>query len=232
MSTTDNLSVAIITCSVRPERLNPLITDHIAQLLQSYVASQSPSPSTSIAIHHIDLAAAPYSSLFTSFTASEPAIPAAVAADDPSRYKLESTRTWSAEVTKHDAFIFVTPQYNWGYPASVKHAIDLLYHEWKGKGAWVISYGGHGGGKARAQLEQVLQAIKMQVLDLSSGAESVEGRAPVSGVEITIDVREGLKSIAQGKLSGPILEGWKAAGVDEALTTAFQKYLEILLAKK
>ena len=45
-------------------------------------------------------------------------------------------------------------QYNWGYPASLKNALDYLYHEWTGKPAGIISYGGHGGGKAAAQLLQ------------------------------------------------------------------------------
>lgn len=46
-------------------------------------------------------------------------------------------------------------QYNWGYPAALKNAIDYLYHEWKGKPAAIVSYGTRGGGKAAAQLQQV-----------------------------------------------------------------------------
>ena len=46
-------------------------------------------------------------------------------------------------------------QYNWGYPAALKNALDFLYKEWHNKPAGIISYGGHGGGKAAAQLQQV-----------------------------------------------------------------------------
>lgn len=46
-------------------------------------------------------------------------------------------------------------QYNWGYPAALKNALDYLYHEWLGKPAVIITYGTRGGGKAAAQLQQV-----------------------------------------------------------------------------
>src|ERR1700710_183624 len=37
------------------------------------------------------------------------------------------------KVKKADGIIIVTPEYNGGYPASLKNAIDLLYPEWKRK---------------------------------------------------------------------------------------------------
>ena len=46
-------------------------------------------------------------------------------------------------------------QYNWGYPAALKNAVDYLYHSWNGKPAMIVSYGSHGGGKGAAQLKQV-----------------------------------------------------------------------------
>src|SRR5689334_2796123 len=36
-------------------------------------------------------------------------------------------------ITKADGVLIVTPEYNGGYPASLKNAIDLLYAEWKRK---------------------------------------------------------------------------------------------------
>ncbi|TVY34495.1 NAD(P)H-dependent FMN reductase [Lachnellula subtilissima] len=94
---------------------------------------------------------------------NESAIPAQT--KDPSAYTQPHTRAWSAEISKHQAFIFVLPQYNWGYPAVLKNALDYLFHEWSGKPAMVVSYGGHGGGKAAEQLKQVLQALKMRVVE-------------------------------------------------------------------
>lgn len=78
-----------------------------------------------------------------------------------SGYVRPHTQAWSLEIQKYQAFIFVTPQYNWGYPAAIKNAIDYLYNEWKGKPAMIVSYGGHGGGKAAAQLNQVLCGVHM-----------------------------------------------------------------------
>lgn len=51
----------------------------------------------------------------------------------------------------------------------IKNAIDYLYHEWAGKPAMIVSYGGHGGGKAAAQLKQVLEAVRMKPSSLMPG---------------------------------------------------------------
>lgn len=59
-------------------------------------------------------------------------------------------------------FVFVTPQYNWGYPAALKNALDHLYAEWAGKPAVIVSYGGHGGVRCAEQLRQVLTGLKMK----------------------------------------------------------------------
>jgi NAD(P)H-dependent FMN reductase len=40
---------------------------------------------------------------------------------------------YAARVTKADGIIIVTPEYNGGYPASLKNAIDVLYKEWHRK---------------------------------------------------------------------------------------------------
>lgn len=92
-----------------------------------------------------------------------PEVPSQV--KDPNDYSHDYARTWSAEVRSHSAFIFVMPQYNWGYPAVIKNAIDYLFHEWKGKPAMIVSYGGHGGGKGAAQLRQVLDGVRIRTAE-------------------------------------------------------------------
>jgi NAD(P)H-dependent FMN reductase len=77
-------------------------------------------------------------------------------------YIHDHTRAWSRRVSEGDAFVFVTPQYNWGYPAALKNALDHLYQEWAGKPAVIVTYGGHGGGKCAEQLLQVVQGLKMR----------------------------------------------------------------------
>jgi NAD(P)H-dependent FMN reductase len=86
----------------------------------------------------------------------EPGIPAL------GKYTQAHTKAWSEKVAGADAIMFVTPQYNWGYPAALKNAIDHLYKEWTGKPVMIVTYGGHGGNKCAAQLRQVTEGLKMR----------------------------------------------------------------------
>ena len=45
----------------------------------------------------------------------------------------ESVLEFAEKIKLSDGIIIVTPEYNGGYPASLKNAIDLLYEEWKHK---------------------------------------------------------------------------------------------------
>jgi NAD(P)H-dependent FMN reductase len=93
----------------------------------------------------------------------EPGIPAM------GSYLHPHTRAWSEKVASAEAVVFVTPQYNWGYPAVLKNALDHLYKEWRDKPAAIVSYGGHGGGKCSGQLRQVAEALKMRLVPTSPG---------------------------------------------------------------
>ncbi len=78
------------------------------------------------------------------------------------RYTHDHTRRWSEVVRRADAFAFVTPEYNFGYPASLKNAIDYLHEEWKYKPVGFVSYGGIAAGtRAVQQLKQVVTALRM-----------------------------------------------------------------------
>ena len=58
--------------------------------------------------------------------------------------------------------MFVTPEYNHGYPAVLKNALDHLYREWGHKPAAVASYGASSGGyRAVEQLRQVFVELRM-----------------------------------------------------------------------
>ncbi|EOG1933645.1 NADPH-dependent FMN reductase [Providencia stuartii] len=80
-------------------------------------------------------------------------------------YTQKHTIAWSKKIAEADAYIFVFPQYNWGYPAALKNAIDHLYKEWNNKPALMVSYANRGGGKAAEQLQQVLQGIHMRTTE-------------------------------------------------------------------
>lgn len=70
-------------------------------------------------------------------------------------YEHESTKQWSAKISEFDGYIFVTSEYNHGYSASMKNAIDTLFHEWAHKPAGFVGYGGMGGARAVEQLALV-----------------------------------------------------------------------------
>lgn len=78
------------------------------------------------------------------------------------RYVHEHTERWSAMVAASDAFVFVTPEYNAGYPAALKNAIDFLHAEWRDKPVGFVSYGGVSAGtRAVQQLKQVVTTLRM-----------------------------------------------------------------------
>ncbi|MEE1791634.1 NAD(P)H-dependent oxidoreductase [Streptomyces sp. BE308] len=55
-----------------------------------------------------------------------------------------------------DGCVVITPEYNHGYPASLKLAIDYVYTAWQAKPVSFVSYGGMAGGqRAVEQLRQV-----------------------------------------------------------------------------
>jgi len=78
------------------------------------------------------------------------------------RYEHDHTRHWSDTVARADAFIFVVPEYNNGFNAPIKNAIDYLYHEWLHKPVGFVSYGGVSAGTRSVQmLKQVVTTLKM-----------------------------------------------------------------------
>jgi NAD(P)H-dependent FMN reductase len=78
------------------------------------------------------------------------------------QYTHQHTKDWSAIIDAADALVFVTPEYNYGYPASLKNAIDYLHHEWQHKPVGFVSYGGVAAGtRAVQQLKQVVTTLRM-----------------------------------------------------------------------
>ena len=87
--------------------------------------------------------------------------------DEPNHPRLEQytnqhTKDWSARIDRADAVVFVTPEYNYGYPATIKNAIDFLHREWRDKPVGFVSYGGVAAGtRAVQQLKQVVTTLRM-----------------------------------------------------------------------
>ncbi|HEX6421755.1 MAG TPA: NAD(P)H-dependent oxidoreductase [Acidimicrobiales bacterium] len=85
------------------------------------------------------------------------------AADLPvtlTRQATPAVEDYRARLDRADAFVVVTPEYNHGYPAPLKQAIDLAYTEWQAKPVGFVSYGGMAGGlRAVEQLRQVFAEL-------------------------------------------------------------------------
>lgn len=79
-------------------------------------------------------------------------------------------------INKADGIIIVTPEYNGGYPASLKNVIDLLYAEWKRKPVAIatVSAGSFGG-------TQVITSLQFSLWKI--GALTVPATFPVPTVE-------------------------------------------------
>ncbi|SDC14120.1 NADPH-dependent FMN reductase [Acinetobacter boissieri] len=137
------MNIKIITASVRKGRIGPQISDWISQSLQQKIDHL---------VEVIDLKD------WNLPLDDEPFLPAT------GHYVQSHTQQWSEKISSGDVFIFVFPQYNWGYPASLKNAVDHLYKEWEGKVALMVSYANRGGAKAADQFQQVVEGLHMHNL--------------------------------------------------------------------
>jgi NAD(P)H-dependent FMN reductase len=87
--------------------------------------------------------------------------------DEPNHPRLAEyvhghTKIWSELVKASDAFVFVTPEYNYSVAPALLNAIDYLFHEWAYKAAGFVSYGGISGGMRSVQaLKLPLGALKV-----------------------------------------------------------------------
>jgi NAD(P)H-dependent FMN reductase len=87
--------------------------------------------------------------------------------DEPEHPRLKNyhhdyTKAWSAMVDAADAFIAVTPEYNYSAPPSLINALDHLLLEWAYKPMAFVSYGGLSGGTRSVQmLKQVVTSLKV-----------------------------------------------------------------------
>jgi NAD(P)H-dependent FMN reductase len=143
-STTNNYlmyNLKIIIASTRPGRKGPALADWIFEVAKKH---------TEFSVELLDLAVINLPFL------DEPNHPRL------QKYTQEHTKKWSEIIAPADAFIFATPEYNFGYPATLKNALDFLYNEWSYKPVAFVSYGGIAGGtRSMQQLKQVLTSLNM-----------------------------------------------------------------------
>jgi len=73
---------------------------------------------------------------------------------------------FAAKIKSADGVIIVTPEYNGGYPASLKNAIDLLYDEWYHKPVAIstVSDGNFGGSQVLISVQFTLWKMKARTI--------------------------------------------------------------------
>lgn len=135
--------VAILIGSVRPNRWSKQVADWLrVQLMKSQQVHFDVVDLKKVNLPMLDEPHIPFTGLYTH----------------------AKTRKWSKLVQSYDGFIFLFPQYNWGYPAALKNAIDYLAKEWQGKPVSLVTFGGHGGSQAQAAMRLVVTGLKMKQL--------------------------------------------------------------------
>jgi NAD(P)H-dependent FMN reductase len=78
------------------------------------------------------------------------------------KYEHDHTRRWAAKISQADAFVFVTPEYNYGPSVSLLNAVDYLHNEWAYKPVAFVSYGGLSGGLRSVQvMKQIVTTLRM-----------------------------------------------------------------------
>lgn len=140
--------MAIIITSTRTPRIGPKIADIVKDIVEEADDSE-----TKLSL--VDLAD------FKLPIYDETVVPYQVPSQ--ATYANEHSRRWSAEISKHDAYVLVIPEYNYGMAGSTKNAIDYLRNEWIGKPAAIISYGMTGGKNASEQVKVSLEGTEMRV---------------------------------------------------------------------
>ncbi|MFJ4658192.1 NADPH-dependent FMN reductase [Nocardia sp. NPDC088792] len=126
------LRLEVIVASVRPQRFAPVVADWFLRAANADAAFE---------VGVIDLAHTP--------------LPVDLTED-------AEVRAFQERVGAADAFVAVTSEYNHGYPAALKTALDSAKREWRAKPIGFVSYGGLSGGlRAVEQLRQVVAEIHM-----------------------------------------------------------------------
>jgi NAD(P)H-dependent FMN reductase len=85
------------------------------------------------------------------------------------QYEHEHSKKWSATIDEADAFIFVTAEYDYSYPASLKNALEYLVHEWAYKPAGIVSYSGGPFAGVRAVNNLKADLLSLRIIGLAEG---------------------------------------------------------------
>ncbi|MEW2391601.1 bifunctional NAD(P)H-dependent oxidoreductase/GNAT family N-acetyltransferase [Streptomyces venezuelae] len=138
------LRVLVLVCSTRPNALGPTVDSWLTTALAPTARALD-----------VDLVSVAIGDLHLPFLDEE---------EHPARgvYQHEHTRRWSETVAGADGFIVVTPEYNYGMPATLKNALDYLSAEWAWKPVGFVSYGNTSAGTRAVQhAKQVTSTLRL-----------------------------------------------------------------------
>ena len=79
----------------------------------------------------------------------------------PREYARDEVAVLGGAIDRADAFVVLTGEYNHGYPAVLKNAMDWTFVEWRRKPVAFVGWGGVGGARAVEQLRQVVIEFEM-----------------------------------------------------------------------
>ena len=141
---TKSVRILVLVCSSRPRALGPVVgqwlIDAIAPRAAALDAELVPVVLADLGLPFLDEEEHPSSGV----------------------YQHDHTRRWSAIVAAADGFIAVTPEYNYGMPATLKNALDYLGREWAWKPMGFVSYGNTSAGTRSVQhAKQVVTTLRL-----------------------------------------------------------------------
>lgn len=155
------LKLQVIICSTRPGRVGPAVAHWFAEFARKH---------GKFAVELVDLAD------FKLPIYDEPKHPVM------QQYEHEHTRLWSASVAAADAYVFVTPEYNYCPPPSLINALNYVYKEWNYKPCAFVSYGGVSGGLRAVQAAKLLvTTLKMMPMTEGVMVPMVAGQLQADG---------------------------------------------------
>ena len=70
----------------------------------------------------------------------------------------------AATIASADGFVFITAEYNYSVPGSLKNFLDYIYAEWSRRPATFVGYGVHGGVRAIQDLVNILSGLGVPTL--------------------------------------------------------------------
>ena len=79
---------------------------------------------------------------------------------------------WTQKIAEGNAYLIITPEYNHGYTAVLKNALDYVYKQWNGKKIGFVGYGTLGAARGIEQLRQVV--IELQMIPIRNAVHIVK----------------------------------------------------------